>query len=169
MFTCSTVGLFFLYVLFCLISAPNNTFRFMKSVRNCVIMPTAFFSSSFFSFSFPSSSFPSSFPSTKPTRFKIMVFIELCLALREQRETEENPDVRLCVAYLQVRRSLPSFYADHVVSISVGRQQFVTWKSKKSKVSMDHTRHCIDTSNKNTKIHVRINVTVKVIRACIFI
>jgi hypothetical protein len=28
-------------------------------------------------------------------------------------------------------------------------------------VSIDHTRHCIQTSNQNKKIHVRINSTVK--------
>ena len=36
-------------------------------------------------------------------------------------------------------------------------------------VSLDHTRNCIYTYNKNLKIHVRINSTVKVIRARIFI
>ena len=41
-------------------------------------------------------------------------------------------------------------------------------KSKKN-VSIDHTRNCIQTYNKNKKIHVRINSTVKVIRTCIFI
>jgi hypothetical protein len=47
----------------------------------------------------------------------------------------------------------------------------LTWKSIKLKknVSLDHTRPCIDTSNKNKKIRVRINSTVNVIRACIFI
>ena len=37
------------------------------------------------------------------------------------------------------------------------------------KVSIDHTRHCIDTYNKNKQIHVRIHSTVNVIRARIFI
>ena len=36
-------------------------------------------------------------------------------------------------------------------------------------VSLDPTRPCIQTYNQNIKIHVRINSTVKVIRACIFI
>ena len=36
-------------------------------------------------------------------------------------------------------------------------------------VSIDHTRPCIQTYNKNKKIHVRITSTVKVIRARIFI
>ena len=36
-------------------------------------------------------------------------------------------------------------------------------------VSIDHTRHCIQTYNKNKKIHVRIHSTFKVIRTCIFI
>ena len=36
-------------------------------------------------------------------------------------------------------------------------------------VSLDHTRNCISTSNKNKKIYPRINSTVKVIPACIFI
>ena len=36
-------------------------------------------------------------------------------------------------------------------------------------VSLDHTRNCISTSNKNKKIRVRIHSTVKVIRACMFI
>ena len=36
-------------------------------------------------------------------------------------------------------------------------------------VSIDHTRHCIQTSNKNFKIYPRINSTFKVIRTCIFI
>ena len=37
------------------------------------------------------------------------------------------------------------------------------------KVSIDHTRNCIQTSTKNKKIYPRIHSTVKVIRACIFI
>ena len=37
------------------------------------------------------------------------------------------------------------------------------------RVSIDHTRPCIQTYNKNKKIHVRITSTVKVIRTCIFI
>ena len=36
-------------------------------------------------------------------------------------------------------------------------------------VSIDHTRHCIQTSNKNLKIYPRINSTFKVIRKCIFL
>ena len=36
-------------------------------------------------------------------------------------------------------------------------------------VSLDHTRPCIQTYNKNIKIYPRINSTFKVIRACIFI
>jgi hypothetical protein len=36
-------------------------------------------------------------------------------------------------------------------------------------VSLDHTRHCIHTYNKKIKIYLRINSTVNVIRACMFI
>ena len=36
-------------------------------------------------------------------------------------------------------------------------------------VSIDHTRHCIQTYNKNKKIYPRITSTVKVIQPCIFI
>ena len=39
----------------------------------------------------------------------------------------------------------------------------------KKRVSIDHTRHCIHTSNKNKKIHVRIHSTSKVLRAGLFI
>ncbi len=42
-------------------------------------------------------------------------------------------------------------------------------QSNRKYVSIDHTRHCIHTYNKKIKIHVRINSTVKVIRACTFI
>jgi hypothetical protein len=40
---------------------------------------------------------------------------------------------------------------------------------RKKRVSLDHTRNCIHTSNKNKKIYPRIHSTVKVIRACIFV
>ena len=37
------------------------------------------------------------------------------------------------------------------------------------RVSLDHTRNCISTYNKNKKRHVRIHATDNVIRACMFI
>ena len=37
------------------------------------------------------------------------------------------------------------------------------------KVSLDHIHNCIQTWHTNNKIHARINSTLKVIRACIFI
>ena len=39
----------------------------------------------------------------------------------------------------------------------------------KKSVSLDRTRPCIQTSNNHKKIQVRINATVKVIRACLFV
>ena len=36
-------------------------------------------------------------------------------------------------------------------------------------VSLDHTRHCIHTYNKNIQIYPRIHSTVNVIRTCLFI
>ena len=44
-----------------------------------------------------------------------------------------------------------------------------TCPMSKKRVSIDHTRHCIHTSNKNKKIHVRIHSTSKVLRAGLFI
>jgi hypothetical protein len=42
-------------------------------------------------------------------------------------------------------------------------------KVRKKSVSVDHTRHCIQTKKiKIKKIHVRVNATVQVIRACTF-
>jgi len=49
------------------------------------------------------------------------------------------------------------------------RQECLKISKIEKKVSTDHTRPCIQTYNKNKKIHVRITSTVKVIRACMFI
>ena len=49
------------------------------------------------------------------------------------------------------------------------RPQVVPERNIEKNVSIDPTRPCIHTYNKHIKIHVRINSTVKVTRACMFI
>ena len=60
---------------------------------------------------------------------------------------------------------------DGVQFARVASSQPVSWKGKHrgENVSLDRTRPCIYTSNKNITIHVRIHSTVNVIQACIFI
>ena len=48
------------------------------------------------------------------------------------------------------------------------RTWYLKVKSDKN-VSLDRTRPCMDTYNKNIKIHPRIHSTVNVIRTCLFI
>jgi hypothetical protein len=68
------------------------------------------------------------------------------------------------VAHPVVRTDIRQFGQFHVRL----RGRFLHISQIEKNVSLDHTRNCIQTYNKNKKIHVRINSTVKVIRACIF-
>jgi hypothetical protein len=53
--------------------------------------------------------------------------------------------------------------------VSLPRRSAVPESKIEKNVSLDHTRPCIQTYNKKIKRYPRINSTVKVIRACIFI
>ena len=79
----------------------------------------------------------------------------LCWSLQEKSNGERHHKVLSGVMSVRTKLWLVAVY----LKIS---------KIEKN-VSLDHTRNCISTSNKHKKIHVRINSTVKVIRACIFI
>ena len=56
-----------------------------------------------------------------------------------------------------------------IVGQKTRRRRHLNISNIEESVSIDPTRPCIYTSNKHTKIHVRIHSTVNVLRACIFI
>jgi hypothetical protein len=58
---------------------------------------------------------------------------------------------------------------EHVFQTVQCQRRWLKISKIEKNVSIDHTRHCIQTSNQNKKNPVRINSTFKVIRKCIFI